>query len=102
MDARLLELKRKFEALEQASKEGNFVPPERVAQLERELAGLRARRAALEATLGRVTKALRQRETKVEILDDEDASRPHACPTCGKTYKDKSSLVRHVGTVHKR
>jgi predicted nucleic acid-binding Zn-ribbon protein len=102
MEDRLQELRRKFEALEQASKAGGkLVSQERVTELERELAGLRTRRAALAATLGRITMAMRH-SREVIIDEEKDPERPHTCPKCDKTYKDKSSLVRHLGTVHKR
>ena len=67
-------------------------PPLPIAELEDELAQLKQRRAQLEEVLASIRATFALRKPAREA--------PFACPLCRKGYAAKSSLDRHVRTVH--
>lgn len=42
-----------------------------------------------------------QQEEEVEIIEEVEVEELHICPICGKEYKTKRGLEKHLETKHK-
>lgn len=52
-------------------------------------------------SIKRAMKRIEEKQQEVEIIEEVEVEELHICPMCGKEYKTKRGLEKHLETKHK-